>query len=145
MKNFIFIDDEREVSDVTWLSDEYHYFANSKNVKVTIIRNFDQFYDWLEENIECQQDIDNLYISFDHDLNNFIDINNANNLHQKYGFINKYGENPNSYELTGMSCLKFMVDYIQELGGSLPDEKSIVFHTKNHIAKEQMLNFWLNS
>lgn len=104
----VFIDDERNPKDVTWV--EY-----DKNINWVIVRNFREFKEEIKSNGIPK------YISFDHDLADFDEDGN---------------------EYTGMSCMKFLVEYIQSSDEDLP--QFFYFHTNNPIGKENMRSYYKN-
>lgn len=121
----LFLDDERAFNQVTWC----HYPDDLG--EIVVVRNFADFVSALNKVNEFQD----VYFSFDHDLQDFLLINDASDLVKQYGENNPYGASADSYELTGKSCLKYLLDNY----GSDVDFDKIFLHTKNHIAKEKMV------
>ena len=62
-KKLIFLDDERNVEDFTWLQ----YPFETDKVDTTIVRTYQQFV----EAVDKLESFENVFFSFDHDLADF--------------------------------------------------------------------------
>lgn len=132
MKKFIFIDDERQVNHVTWINlPEMSNFS-----EIHIFRTFNEFSDWITQNIKSIDDVKNLFVSFDHDLFNFVALHKATPLQKKYGI---YSDILEEYEMTGRSCQNFLLDYLldNKLESGFKNDQ-MFFHSQNVVARENM-------
>ena len=71
--NLIFLDDERDLEDVTWIN--HPEFNN-----VDIVRTFDAF----KTKVQDISDRNNVYFSFDHDIQDFNEDKSENIRYSKY-------------------------------------------------------------
>ncbi len=111
MKTLIFLDDERNFKDVTWV--KYPEFE-----KVIIVRTYKEFQDIVEK----YKSFDNLYFSFDHDIQDF---------------------NSDDSENTGYSCVIWLCDYMIDNNIQSNSINHIV-HSKNPIGKENINRYLEN-
>lgn len=122
----LFLDDERELSDVTWIQ----YPANIN--KIHVVRNFHEF-----KHFCLNHNIEHIGFSLDHDLQDFHYQANLSLDDLDYAFSNKYGKQPNFVEFTGESCLKWL------LNQNFAIPQHIWVHSQNLIAKQRMVNLIL--
>lgn len=122
----IFLDDEHNVEDVVW-SPETQATAE-KASKTIVVRNFNEFVKAINELKEQEEKI---VVSFDNDLCDF--HQNPSDLVKQYGNQNKYGAYPDSYETTGKSCLRYLLDNFDK-----QKIYKLIVHSKNNIAKMEM-------
>lgn len=133
---------------------------NNKNQEsVVIIRTFFDFVNWIEtQKSKPLFNWNNVIFSFDHDLQDWhqpseaksetsasppCSIDVADLIEQKsieslivqYGINYPYGEHPDKIELTGASCLKYLLDNVENI-----NLDNIDLHTKNPIAINSMRN-----
>lgn len=162
-KLFVFIDDERNPSNVDWfqplLQDNQnsawlksHNPINDNNQEsVVIIRTFFDFVHWIEtQKSKPLFNWNNVIFSFDHDLQDWHQPSEVKSeasalasLKQKsiesliiqYGINYPYGEHPDKIELTGASCLQYLLDNVENV-----NLDNIDLHTKNPIAINSMRN-----
>lgn len=108
----IFLDDERTVDQVTWLS-------YPSDITWTTCRNLSDFIFVVDSYNKDGRKID--FISFDHDL----------------GYV---PEESDEQEITGLTCLKWLLSYYLEhnLHLELPQME---FHTQNPIGKQNMESY----
>lgn len=110
----IFLDDERDPEDVTWL-------GYPEDVKWLTVRDEDSFKDvtsfLLMSNFLVNTDF---IISFDHDIQRF---------------------DKDGVETTGYTLLKWLVYLISDWKTSTP---TCYFHTQNIIGKKNMESYWNN-
>lgn len=111
----IFLDDERNPKDVTWIS--------YGDVDWLIVRDFYEFRKAVIKYLWTQEE---LIITFDHDLQCF----------------SKDLETNKTKEHTGYDCLKLLVDICQHSRSPLPN---CYFHTQNPIGKENMQKYYFNA
>lgn len=114
MSYSIFLDDERIPTDVTWLKlpDTLWYVA----------RTYQAFIDGIK--LQGMPE----YITFDHDLQDF------------YSFDPESGEGVEEH--TGMSCLKWLVEYCIDYDMMLP---VCFFHSMNPIGVKNMKSYYENA
>lgn len=122
----LFLDDEREVRDVTWLSGYENYAG-----KVRVVRNFAAFVEALESLSE--EDKADLWVSLDHDLADFHSKENCP--YPQYLIMGRRGG-----ELTGGSALQYLIDGIVEK--RLPLGITVSVHSQNPIAAKNMRDKW---
>lgn len=122
----IFLDDERNINDVTWMS-----LADPDDYKIA--RNFKEFKALVDEAIE---DYYIPEVSFDHDLADFHDSVEPD--------LERFAIKSNGkFEFTGFSCLKYLIDKILENG--MHDKTFNIFHTfhtQNPVMKSRMEQEW---
>lgn len=106
LTKILFLDDERVPADVTWMS-------YPEGAVLTVVRNSVQFF---EELYKQEFDI----ISFDHDIQEFVE-----------------GD-----EVTGYHILKELVDIYLQNDVVLP---KCIFHTQNPIGKKNMECYYQNA
>lgn len=136
MKTLIFLDDERNIQDVSWVN--YAQFGFSNDTQLIVCRNFQEF----KHVVDNQSKLSDCFISFDHDLQDFHPLNNikSGDVENIYGIVNKYGANPNDLELTGYSCLRYLGNLLLQEQLDY-DVNQILIHTQNSIAKKQMEHY----
>ena len=164
-KLFVFIDDERNPSQVDWFqplltNNQHSAWLKSYNQKneisnnqesVVIFRTFFDFVHWIEEQKSKPNfDWNNVIFSFDHDLQDWHQRSEPNqaevelaklsptltpSLIIQYGINYPYGEHPDKIELTGASCLQYLLDNVENV-----NLDNIDLHTKNPIAINSMRN-----
>ena len=118
----IFLDDERNIEDVTW-SPETQTTVELAS-KTIIVRHFKAVK-------ELKEQEEKIVVSFDNDLCDF--HQNPSDLVKQYGNQNKYGAYPDSYETTGKSCLRYLLDNFDK-----QKIYKLIVHSKNNIAKMEM-------
>lgn len=126
MKTLIFLDDERNPEDVTWIS-------YPKYKEILVFRHHEQFIDFCDNvlsNSTSQLNFDTLDFSFDHDI-------------QSYDNTNK--------EWTGYNCLQYLLDdtYLKDLEYGISGfgnftNSSFFFHTNNPVGKDNMKAYYNN-
>lgn len=114
MNYSIFLDDERWPEHVTWVE--------LPSTRWLVVRNYQQF----KDNIQLRGMPE--YVTFDHDLQDF------------YSFDPESGECVEEH--TGMSCLKWLVDYCQDHDMMLP---VCFFHSMNPIGVKNMKSYYENA
>lgn len=124
MRYNLFLDDERKPSNVTWIDDSPINYQDKS--LWTVVRTFKEFTDMISSNGLPK------FISFDHDLAD-----------EHYPWNNKFGiPTYGSYkELTGYEAAKWLCEYCQEHGMSLPDWR---VHSHNTIGKENIIKYLEN-
>ena len=166
-KLFVFIDDERNPSQVDWfkpllttnqhsawlkLYNPTNTISNNQE-SVVIIRTFFDFVRWIDAHKSKPNfDWNNVIFSFDHDLQDWHQKSEPNqakvglakplcspsaslSLIMQYGINYPYGEHPDKIELTGASCLQYLLDNVENV-----NLDNIDLHTKNPIAINSMRN-----
>ena len=117
MKNLIFLDDERFLVDVTWIN----YNQEFKNVFVC--RNFVDFtcaYDNDFKDIFTSSfNLKNYTFSFDHDIASF---------------------DENGYERTGLTCAKWLCDFIMD-NNLDPKDLEYYVHSQNPVGAENIKKY----
>lgn len=116
MSYYLFLDDERKPSNVTWIP--------MPNVLWTIVRNYDQFVSMIEERGIPE------FISFDHDL--------ADEHYVAY----LEGRSDYGPEKTGYDCAKWLVDHCLEKEAPIPNYQ---VHSLNHIGRENINSYLENA
>lgn len=121
MKQIIFLDDEREIQDVTWLdyskmdnakwNGAYVISQSSAPRLISYIKHYGKHFDW-----------DNTLFSLDHDLQDF------------------NGEE----ESTGYTFIKWLVDFMVDSEISL-QYLHVVVHSQNPIGKENIEKYISNA
>ena len=163
-KLFVFIDDERNPSQVDWFqplltNNQHSAWLKSYNPtnainnqeSVVILRTFFDFVHWIDEQKSKHNfDWNNVIFSFDHDLQDWhqrawLEPNQEEfglasqplrrSLIIQYGINYPYGEHPDKIELTGASCLQYLLDNVENV-----NLDNIDLHTKNPIAINSMRN-----
>lgn len=107
----LFLDDERNPEDVTWIS----YPAN---IEFVVVRNYAEFVAYLNEN-EIPS-----FISFDHDL---ADFNEA-----REGLYK---------ERTGHDCVKYFCNHFADSDKFIEHFPETFYHTNNVIGKTNMESY----
>ena len=136
----VFIDDERNPNDVFWFQsvkkDQVSaWLSNDEFEQIIVIRNFFDFVKWIQDN-KSKLDWNNVIFSFDHDLQDWHSkTNKEDSLAVQYGIHYPYGEHPDKIELTGASCLRYLLDNVEQV-----NVNNIDLHTKNPIAINAMKN-----
>lgn len=136
----VFIDDERNPNDVFWFQSikkdqASAWLSNDKFEQIIVIRHFFDFVKWIQEN-KSKLDWTNVIFSFDHDLQDWHPkTNKEDSLAVQYGIHYPYGEHPDKIELTGASCLRYLLDNVEQV-----NVNNIDLHTKNPIAINAMKN-----
>lgn len=159
-KLFVFVDDERNPSNVDWFQSllknnhsawlTHIQHRNDKEL-IVVIRTFFDFVYWIEtQKTKSLFDWNNVIFSFDHDLQDWhqkptkseieaqlgVTSETASpSLLVRYGINYPYGEHPNKIELTGASCLQYLLDNVENF-----NLDNIDLHTKNPIAINSMRN-----
>ena len=106
--NLIFLDDERDLEDVTWIN--YPEFNN-----VDIVRTFDAF----KTKVQDISDWNNVYFSFDHDIQDF---------------------SSGDIENTGYDCVKWLCDFAMDNKVDLSLNK-FYYHTQNPVGNKNMKSY----
>jgi hypothetical protein len=120
MSYFLFLDDERNPRNVTWMQTEVYFRTDWK-----IVRNYRDFVDMITEYGLPG------FVSFDHDLADFHyqamleEVNGKQNVN--------YGP-----EKTGFDCAKWLVDYCTDNAIEFP---AYMVHSMNPIGKERIVNY----
>lgn len=114
-KILIFLDDERNIGDVTWV--DYTKLGVCKETNIVTVRNFEQF-----KMIVNITNLKNCIISLDHDIQDF----------QEDG------------EKTGYDCIKWLVDYFLDTDKDLSELPLVTVHSKNPIGSNNIRSYWLN-
>lgn len=110
-KKLIFLDDERNVEDVTWL--QYPFEINK--VDITIVRTYQQFV----EAVDKLESFENVFFSFDHDLADFFSCG--------------------SVEATGKDCAQYLIDCCLDCSEHFKaDHIQYVVHSQNPIGKQNI-------
>ena len=110
MKTLIFIDDERNFEDVTWVN--YHNFD-----KVVILRQYHEFENYIDDIIIQGGKLEGLYFSFDHDL----------------GLeCSEHGR-----EMTGYDCAWYLVELMGEMKTN-PNTINYWVHSQNPVGKKNI-------
>ena len=108
MKTLIFLDDERNFEDVTWI--------NYPDYKEThIVRNTSTFFDCLQINFVTGATLKDLAFSFDHDLAEFV----------------------NGFEKTGKTAANMLLNFMLEYNFD-PADLDYHVHSKNPVGKENI-------
>ena len=110
MKTLIFIDDERNFEDVTWVS--YPNFD-----KVVTLRRYNEFENHIDDIVIQGGKLEGLYFSFDHDL----------------GL--EYSEH--GMEMTGYDCAWYLVDLMGEMKTN-PNAINYWVHSQNPVGKKNI-------
>ena len=76
LKHSLFLDDERSPIHVDWIRYPSHSRFHPKNLdreyeQTHIARTFKEFADYIRHNVKTSEDLENLEISFDHDLGDY--------------------------------------------------------------------------
>lgn len=76
LKYSLFLDDERSPTHVDWIRYPSHSRFNPKNLdreyeQTHIARTFKEFVDYIRHNVKTSEDLENLEVSFDHDLGEY--------------------------------------------------------------------------
>ena len=111
MKTLLFLDDERNFEDVSWMG--YHKFK-----EVLVIRNYEQFCIKVDELLETKQ-VDELCFSFDHDLADF---------------------DSEGKEFTGKDCAKYLVERLMDCLENI-NHLTWFVHSQNPIGKQNINNY----
>src|SRR5687768_2981237 len=114
----LFLDDERNVSAVTWVELPLGQW--------TVVRSYDEFVDWITKNGLPT------FISFDHDL---ADEHYPWHEHNKYDYAAGKISYAQYKEKTGMDAAKWLVEYCLDKKLPLPE---FVAHTMNVVGKENI-------
>lgn len=127
--------------------------SNNNQESVVIIRTFFDFVHWIDAHKSKPNfDWNNVIFSFDHDLQDWHQKSEPNqakvgldsptqlysaslSLIMQYGITYPYGEHPDKIELTGASCLQYLLDNVENV-----NLDNIDLHTKNPIAINSMRN-----
>jgi hypothetical protein len=125
MHKGLFLDDERNPEDVTWVS-------YPDNIEWTVVRTRSAFQDACETG-------EYLYYSFDHDIQDFTTVKKGTPIAETaFGIV--YQEEDETFEHTGFHCALDLKDYL-ELG--LDNEvkmKGFFVHSKNPIGAKKIYN-----
>ena len=111
-KYYLFLDDMRDISDVTWV--------NLPNVSWTVVRNYKEFRDaiWNKGIPE--------FVAYDHDLSD---------CHYGHGLNNDQIPYESYTEKTGYDCAKFLCNECMKLNVKHPD---FVVHSMNPIGADNI-------
>ena len=76
LKHSLFLDDERSPTHVNWIKYPVNSRFHPKNLDLEyeqthIARTFKEFVDYIRHNIKTSEDLENLEVSFDHDLGDY--------------------------------------------------------------------------
>lgn len=124
----LFLDDERNPSDVTWIS-------YPTDISWTVVRTYKEFCNTLEDGYDVY--------SFDHDIQDFHSVKKGDIRGQSaYGAV--YYEKDMSVEFTGLHCLRELIEFKQVCTG-FHKVKDVWFHTKNPIGLNNMKTEWDSS
>ena len=110
MFTLIFIDDERDIEDVTWV-------VYPEGIKTIILRTYQDFLNYLPE--ITSETIPYLLFSFDHDLGLF----------------------ENGVELTGLTCAKSLINYLNENGIKYKGQLNAISHSQNPVGRNTIENY----
>ena len=110
MKTLIFIDDERNFEDVTWVN--YLHFD-----KVVTLRQYHEFEKYIDDIVIQGGNLEGLYFSFDHDLG----LEDS-----------EWGE-----ELTGHDCAWYLVELMDEMKTN-PNTINYWVHSQNPVGKKNI-------
>ena len=110
MKTLIFIDDERNFEDVTWVS--YPHFD-----KVVTLRQYHEFENYIDDIVIQGGKLEGLYFSFDHDLG----LEDS-----------EWGR-----ELTGHDCAWYLVELMDEMKTN-PNTINYWVHSQNPVGKKNI-------
>jgi len=116
MTTVIFLDDERSPKDVTWV--DYNGMFGDCNYHFP--SSSKEWYDCLKVAYNRGM-VSDIIFSFDHDIQSF---------------------GADGAEITGYDCLKSLVSLCLDNNITLP---KCVFHTMNHIGKENMESYYKNA
>jgi len=111
MRTLIFLDDERNLEDVSWI--EYDLYCDVKTV-----RNFNDFKKVVSKTILTNDDLLNFDFSFDHDLADYSE----------------------KWERTGYDCAIWLINFIIEKDLD-PNYLFWHIHSKNPVGKENIDNY----
>lgn len=109
MKKVIFLDDERNIEDVTWIRYPTH-------IQVEVVRTFQQF----KKCVDALNTLENVMFSFDHDIQDFETVN---------GF---------EVERTGMDCVKYLIECMMIRECLKVSDLDVIVHSQNPIGKENI-------
>lgn len=115
---FLFLDDIREVKDVTWLI--------LPDAEWQIVRSFAQFVEFVEKNGVPY------FVSFDHDL---ADEHYRQSMYNKDRHYTQYYTDGTFKEKTGFHCAKWLVEYCLDKNLAIP---RYVAHSMNPIGRENI-------
>ena len=110
MKTLIFIDDERNFEDVTWVS--YPHFD-----KVVTLRQYHEFENYIDDIVIQGGTLEGLYFSFDHDLG--------------------LEDSERNRELTGHDCAWYLVELMGEMKTN-PNTINYWVHSQNPVGKKNI-------
>lgn len=123
MSYYLFLDDERMPSNVTWVN-------LPENVDWTIVRSYTQFVETI-----LQKGLPK-FISFDHDLADEHYIQSIM-LNEKIGMF----EYNSVEEKTGYDCAKWLVEYCMQKGIDVPP---YTVHSMSIVGRENIINYLEN-
>lgn len=109
MKTIVFLDDERNPEDVTWMP----AFRRSDEINWIVVRNYAQF-TALVKSLSKEQ-LEQYQWSFDHDLQDFV----------------------NDREYTGKHCLQYLLD-VCTYAHEWIAYPTVYWHTQNPVGRESM-------
>jgi uncharacterized protein YktA (UPF0223 family) len=116
----IFIDDERDPHQVTWVT------YPDKIVWHDTIRTYKEFKKFLtlsKSDKKKQTTFNDILISFDHDLQDF----------------DRHGN-----ESTGFTCMKWLCDYLSDFDLEVKDFPQVVMHSQNPVGAKNILEYYNN-
>lgn len=108
MNKVIFVDDERNPADVTWID------YNTGNAQWIVVRTFNEFKQLIDGMVSSGQITSVVGYSFDHDLMDF---------------------DSTGTEFTGCTCVNYLAQVILDNDLPIPD---CYFHTQNQCGRQNM-------
>lgn len=135
----LFIDDERQPKDVTWV--QYESVGGIEGFEV--IRDAETFVDFMQK-----VKAGNLpkVVSFDHDLQ--LEYGSEDEVPECIVDFADYHEISNRWEVTGKTMLEFMIDRLLDLFDAAEIDADdiegiqVYFHTQNPIGRKNMEALW---
>ena len=121
MKYYVFLDDERKPSDVTWMNIR-------RDDTYIVVRTFYEFVNLIRNNGYLPD-----YISFDHDLAD---------QHYGHGFNDDQIPYDRYTEKTGYDAAKWLVDYCIDNGYKFPDYD---VHSMNPVGRTNIIEYISNA
>lgn len=112
----VFLDDERYPADVIWAD----ITRECKLENWYVVRNNTSFLKFIHYLYQYKIDVNNIYLSFDHDLE-LIDLYN--------------------HEINGKTIIENYVKFLQDNGKQLPPKENIFYHTMNPVGQKNMRSY----
>ena len=138
MRYHLFLDDERNVSDVTWVS-------LPRNVNWVVVRNYDEFVKTITSFGLPE------YVTFDHDLadehyKHMLTDNTLHNAENKFKIWMPGGEENDGLTLefdygkekTGYDCAKWLVEFCMDRELTFPPYE---VHSMNPVGKQRIIGY----